>query len=94
MQNKRLQPVAGIIIALLLIPLIAMRITDEVNWDLADFIIAGALLFGIGLLIEFVLRKLKNNKYRVVILITIILMFLLLWVELSVGVFGSPIAGS
>jgi len=94
MQNKRLKPIAGIIIILLLIPVIAMQLTDEVNWDLVDFIIAGVLLLCVGLLIEFVLRKLKKNKNRIVVLIVIILIFLLLWVELAVGIFGSPFAGS
>lgn len=92
MQNKKLKPIAGIIIALLLIPLIAMQITDEVNWDVVDFIIAGVLLLGVSLLIEFVLRKLKGSKYKLAVLIAIIVVFLLLWLELSVGIFGSPIA--
>ena len=94
MQNKRLKPIVGIVIIVLLIPLIAMQFTDEVNWNLIDFFIAGVLLLGLGLLIEFVLRKLKSNKYRIVVLIAIALLFVLLWTELSVGIFGSPLAGS
>jgi len=94
MQNKRLKPIVGVIITLLLIPFVAMQITDEVKWDLVDFIIAGVLLLSVGLLIEFVLRKLNNRTYRVIVLVVIILLFLLLWIELAVGIFGSPIAGS
>lgn len=37
---------------ILLIPLIAMQFTDEVNWDLTDFIVAEAILLGFGLLYE------------------------------------------
>lgn len=33
---------------LLLVPLVAMQFTDEVRWNLADFVVAGALLFGVS----------------------------------------------
>jgi predicted Na+-dependent transporter len=31
---------------LLLLPLIAMQFTNEVNWDETDFVVFGAMLFG------------------------------------------------
>ncbi len=71
-----------------------MQFTAEVNWSLFDFIAAGILLLGTGLAIEFVLQKVKSIKNRILILGIIIILLLLLWVELAVGVFGSPIAGS
>jgi hypothetical protein len=37
---------------ILLLPLVAMQLTDEVQWDLADFVVAGALLGGTGLLLH------------------------------------------
>jgi hypothetical protein len=37
---------------ILLLPLVAMQITDEVDWGLADFAVAGALLGGTGLLLQ------------------------------------------
>ena len=48
----------------LLLPLVAMQITDEVDWGLADFAFAGALLAGTGLLLELALRKPSNIAYR------------------------------
>jgi hypothetical protein len=50
---------------ILLLPLVAMQITDEVNWGLADFVLAGALLGGTGLLLELAARKPRNIAYRV-----------------------------
>src|SRR5919109_2892900 len=49
---------------ILLLPLVAMQITDEVNWGLADFVFAGALLGGTGLLLELAARKPGNIAYR------------------------------
>jgi hypothetical protein len=48
----------------LLLPLVAMQITDEVDWGLADFVIAGALLAGTGLLLELAVRRPGNIAYR------------------------------
>jgi hypothetical protein len=51
---------------ILLVPLAAMQITDEVDWSLADFAFAGALLGGTGLLLELAVRKPGNIAYRAV----------------------------
>ena len=78
---------------LLLIPLIAMQLTDEVNWSFFDFIIMGALLTITGILIGVILQKVKNSKNRLILIITIVMMFFLIWAELAVGLFGTPFAG-
>jgi hypothetical protein len=93
-KNTRL---TGILLAatfLLLIPLIAMQFTSEVHWSAFDFIIAGVLLYGTGLLCELVLRKVKNTRQRVFICAIILAVLFLIWAELAVGVFGTPFAGS
>ena len=85
-----------IVVLLLSIPLIAMQLTDEVNWSFFDFIIMGALLTITGLMIGIVLKKVKYYKYRevfIVIIVIIVMMFLLIWAELGVGLFGTPFAG-
>jgi hypothetical protein len=52
---------------ILLLPLVAMQITYEVDWGLADFIFAGALLGGTGLLLhELAARKAGNLAYGAV----------------------------
>jgi len=94
MKNKRLVFILTTIAILLLIPFLAMQFTEEVNWTLSDFIIAGILLLGTGLICEFVLRKIKQSKYRILAIIIIALAFLMVWIELAVGIFGTPLAGS
>ncbi len=93
-QNKRLIGVLLTVPALLLIPLIAMQFTNEVDWKLFDFIVMGVLLTGTGLMCELVLRKVKNIEHRVAICGGILLVFFLIWAELAVGIFGTPFAGS
>ncbi|MDZ4209603.1 MAG: hypothetical protein U1C56_00320 [Candidatus Curtissbacteria bacterium] len=79
---------------ILLVPLVAMQFTHEVNWSLADFVVMGALLFGTGLTIEFVTEKLANPTGRMMAIMIILALFFLIWAELAVGIFGTPFAGS
>jgi hypothetical protein len=72
---------------LLLIPIIAMQFTDEVNWNLFDFIIAGILLFSIGFACELVLKKVKNIFHRLLLFIMLLAVFFIVWAELAVGIF-------
>ncbi len=74
---------------ILLLPLIAMQFTDEVAWDLADFAVAGALLFGTGLTYELVARKMGSIAYRVAVGVALAAALLLVWVNLAVGLIGS-----
>ena len=84
--------VALVTALILLIPLIAMQFTDEVVWDISDFVVMGAILFGTGLTYEFLMRKTRSTAHRVAI--AVVVAFLLIWVELAVGIFGTPFAGS
>jgi ABC-type Mn2+/Zn2+ transport system permease subunit len=93
-KNQRLTGILLAVATLLLIPFIAMQFTKEVNWTLFDFVVAGTLLFGTGLLIEFVLRTVSTAKYRIALCAVVLVALLLIWIELAVGIFGSPIAGS
>ena len=92
-QNKRLFGILSGVAVLLLIPFIAMQFSSDVNWSAFDFIIAGVLLLGTGLSIEFVLRKVKTRERRIALCVTILALLALIWIELAVGLFGTPIAG-
>jgi len=94
MKNNRLKIILTAVLTLLLIPLIAMQFTDEVNWTLSDFVVAGGLLLGTGLMCELVIRKVKNTKYRIAICVGLLLALLLIWAELAVGIFGTPFSGN
>ena len=79
--------------SLLIIPLFFTVISDEFNWSFFDFIIMGFMMIFVGILFELVSRVIKSGKRKKILYGLIILLFLLLWAELGVGIFNSPIAG-
>lgn len=78
----------------LLVPLIAMLFSDEVDWGVADFVVVGILLAGVGVAYQLIVNGVKNNSYQVAIGIVLAVVMILTWMELAVGVFGTPFAGS
>lgn len=78
---------------LLLVPFIAMQFTSEVYWALPDFVVAALLLLVTGFGCEWVMRKVNSKHLRYALIVLVIVLFLLIWAELAVGIFGSPLAG-
>ncbi|MEZ4945954.1 MAG: hypothetical protein R2804_10520 [Cyclobacteriaceae bacterium] len=87
LERKRFIGIGITVALILLIPFIAMQLTNEVNWSLMDFIVAGTLLLTTGLLCEWVIRIVKSVPYRILICVAILTILLLLWAELAVGIF-------
>ncbi len=93
-KTRNLKILAATAAILLLIPLTAMQFTDEVSWGFLDFTVMGGLLFGTGLVGGLVWRQVSNTVYRALLIIAIVGTFLLVWAELAVGLFGTPLAGN
>lgn len=89
MPIKHIVRVALVTGCILLIPLIAMQFTDEVAWDLFDFVVAGTLLFGTGLAYTLVAHKGRAHAYRAGTSMALATTFLLIWINLAVGIIGS-----
>jgi hypothetical protein len=79
---------------ILLIPLIAMFFTEEVDWKVPDFIVVGILLGGVGVAYQLIVTGIKNDSKQAAIGIVLAAAMILIWMELAVGVFGTPFAGS
>ena len=73
---------------ILLLPLLAMQITDEVVWDVADFAVAGILLVGTGLTYALAARKAGNIAYRAAVGVALAPALILLWLMGAVGIIG------
>jgi len=71
---------------ILLIPLIAMQFTNEVSWDIKDFIVMGFLLLSTATMFVLVSRRAPRRR-RVVIGFIFAAVFVYIWAELAVGIF-------
>lgn len=76
---------AAAIVVILLIPLVAMQFTPDVQWTLFDFAVAGFMLFSLGGLFILAARRFPNN--RLLISLGFLLLTVYLWAEMAVGVF-------
>ena len=82
-------------VLILLVPLVAMQFTSEVDWGPADFLIIGALIFSTGLAYVLLTRGAANTVYRIAAGLALGTTFLLIWANLAVGLIGSgPNAGN
>jgi hypothetical protein len=79
----------GALGSLLMLPAVAMQFTSEVDWDFVDFIAMGLMLGTVGGLFELAAYLSKNVAYRAGFGLAAIGGFLLVWINLAVGVIGS-----
>lgn len=88
---KKNKTIIGIVLAaafILLLLFLVNQISDEVTWDLADFAFVGALLVGAGLMYSLAARKTGNFAYRAAVVVALAAAFILVWVNLAVGIIG------
>jgi hypothetical protein len=64
------------------------------NWSVADFVVAGAILLTAGASFWLIVKKTRSTKSRIVLVSILVLVMGLVWAELAVGLFNSPFAGS
>lgn len=89
LQRGRVIRLSIVVGFLLMIPLVAMHFTDEVDWKPFDFLIAGVLLLGSGFLYEWISGRFQINAYRFAVGITVVSALLLIWINLAVGIIGN-----
>jgi hypothetical protein len=80
----------GVITALiLLLPLSASLISDEVAWSLVDFIAAGGMLFGTGSGYVLLSHHTSSVLFKAASGLMLFTALLLIWTNLAVGIIGS-----
>ena len=77
---------AGLI---LLLPLVAMQFTEEVNWTVADFAFMAVLILAVGIPLEITVRKATQRTYRLAVAVALFTAFFLVWANGAVGIVGS-----
>lgn len=88
--RKKITLVALATALILVVPLVAMQFSDEVDWGAGDFIIMGMLLFCTGLTYVLISRMSDSIAYRAAVAIAVVTGLLLVWVNLAVGIIGEP----
>ena len=78
----------GTAAALLLLPLVAMQFTREVDWTPFDFAFAGAMIGGVGIVYELTVRRSGNPYYRGGVAMALAATFLTIWANGAVGMIG------
>jgi len=73
---------------------ISNNFVDGFNWSGSDFLIAAILLFGTASFIYMIASSKLSLRAKIISSIVIIFILIMIWVEMAVGLFGSPIAGS
>jgi hypothetical protein len=94
MLNSRLKKILISITVILIIPVFGKLFTDDFQWALPDFIIGAILLYGTGLMIDFILRKIQKISHRIALCGFILFLLISIWAELAVGLIGTPFAGN
>lgn len=77
----------GALAAILLLPLVAMRFTDSVRWDAADFAAGGSLLLAFGLITELTVRRITRRRTRMALVGAGATVVLIIWADAAVGIF-------
>lgn len=78
-----------IVAGLLITPAVAMEFTEEVRWTPSDFLFAGIVLIGAGVIAELAFRASRTWSYRIGVGLAVLASVLLLWINGAVGLVGS-----
>ncbi|URW74764.1 hypothetical protein M9980_09270 [Sphingomonas donggukensis] len=90
LRGHRIRIAAWSVAALLLLtPLVAMQFTTEVVWTPGDFLFAAIMMGTVGLLVELAVHATSDWSYRGGVMIAVAVSFLIVWINLAVGIIGS-----
>ncbi|HET8883859.1 MAG TPA: hypothetical protein VFM68_00105 [Candidatus Saccharimonadales bacterium] len=105
LESKNIIRVVVGTLLLLSVPLMAMvfnwpmydpgnPVPERLNWSPFDFIVMGILLLITGFAFELLAKRFQNTAERIIVAVIVVGLFFLIWAELAVGIFGTPLAGS
>ena len=77
----------------LLIPLVGVIFYD-LDWSEFDFLVMASLILSLSIFINLIIYYLNSSRLKLLLVFILVILFLLIWAELAVGIFGTPFAGS
>ncbi|MEE4302758.1 MAG: hypothetical protein V2J19_01285 [Wenzhouxiangella sp.] len=78
----------GAAASLLLLPVVAMQLTDGVRWTIGDFVFAVLALGGTGLALELAMRHARDFASRLGFALALAGALLMVWINAAVGIIG------
>lgn len=78
----------GSLLALLMLPALAMQMTGEVNWTASDFVFAAILLGFVGTVVELAARFARPGAPRIGYILAGFTAFFTFWSNAAVGIIG------
>lgn len=87
--NRWRPAVWGTAAGLLLLPLVAMQFTEDVVWTPFDFMVFGTMLLAACGIYELGAKMSSNTAYRAAFGVAVVAGFILVWVNLAVGIIGT-----
>ncbi len=86
--SRSVSRTALVTLALLLIPLVAMLFTKEVNWGIEDFVAAGVLLLVAGMAYSLATHGVRSTVHRLAVAAFVLVVLATVWAQLAVGLFA------
>jgi hypothetical protein len=87
--NRLRVAIWGVAAVLLALPWVAMKLGDDVKWSRLDFVTWGVMLTLACGAYELAARKTGNRAYRAAMGIAVLASFLLVWINVAVGIIGT-----
>lgn len=81
-------------LGVLMIPLVLTLTLSDFNWELLDFVVGGLLIFSFGVYLTMLWKSKKSRRQKHLFFWIGLLVLVLIWMELAVGIFGTPFSGS
>jgi len=88
--NRWRVPIWSAAASLLVLPMVAMQFSREVNWTATDFLTFGTMLVLACGSYELAARKSGNVAYRAAAGVAVLAAFFMVWINLAVGIIGDP----
>ena len=66
----------------------------ELDWSGFDFLVMALLILSFSILMILILYYLNSARLKFISVFIVVILFLLIWAELAVGIFGTSFAGS
>lgn len=87
--RRRVAVWTAVIAVILLVPMLAMQVTEEVDYSVFDFVFAGVVLAGAAAAYELAAKAARSAAYRAAVGVAIAAAVFLIWVTGAVGIIGS-----